>query len=108
MAGVEIPKGAVVRLLLSAANRDSRKFVNGETFDIDRDTSGHLGFGNGIHKCLGQPLAKLETLIATRLIARKVGDIRLDPARPIQYVRGNNLTNSGPEHLYVQMTARAD
>lgn len=108
VAGVEIPKGAVVRLLLSAANRDSRKFVNGETFDIDRDTSGHLGFGNGIHKCLGQPLAKLETLIATRLIARKVGDIRLDPARPIQYVRGNNLTNSGPEHLYVQMTARAD
>lgn len=108
VAGVEIPKGAVVRLLLSAANRDSRKFVNGETFDIDRDTSGHLGFGNGIHKCLGQPLAKLETLIATRLIARKVGDIRLDPARPVQYVRGNNLTNSGPEHLYVQMTARVD
>ncbi|MFV0262341.1 MAG: cytochrome P450 [Kluyvera sp.] len=108
VAGVEIPKGAVIRLLLSAANRDSRKFTNGETFDIDRDSSGHLGFGNGIHKCLGQPLAKLETLIAAKLVARKVGDIRLDPARPIQYVRGNNLTNSGPEHLFVQMRARAD
>lgn len=108
VAGVEIPKGAVIRLLLSAANRDSRKFADGETFNIDRDTQGHLGFGNGAHKCLGQPLAKLETLIATKLVARKVSEIRLDPARPIEYVRGNNLTNSGPAHLFVQMRAKAD
>ncbi|KAE8758227.1 cytochrome P450 [Paraburkholderia madseniana] len=102
VAGVDLPKGAVVRLLLSAANRDSRKFTDGERFDIDRDSNGHLGFGNGMHKCLGAPLAKLETLIATKALARKVGDIALDPARPIQYVRGNNLTNSGPEHLFVK------
>ena len=108
VAGVTIPKGAVIRLLLSAANRDSRKFIDGESFNIDRDSSGHLGFGNGIHKCLGQPLAKLETLIAAKLVARKVGEMSLDPARPIQYVRGNNLTNSGPEHLFVQMRARED
>ncbi|SAL84839.1 oxidoreductase FAD/NAD(P)-binding subunit [Caballeronia arvi] len=101
VAGVDLPKGAVVRLLLSAANRDSRKFADGEMFDIDRDSNGHLGFGNGMHKCLGAPLAKLETLIATKALARKVGDIALDPTRPIQYVRGNNLTNSGPEHLFV-------
>ena len=103
VAGVDLPKGAVVRLLLSAANRDSRKFADGERFDIDRDSSGHLGFGNGMHKCLGAPLAKLETLTATKALARKVGDIALDPARPIQYVRGNNLTNSGPEHLFVKL-----
>ncbi|MEI5997053.1 cytochrome P450 [Paraburkholderia bengalensis] len=103
VAGVDLPKGAVVRLLLSAANRDSRKFAEGETFDIDRDTNGHLGFGNGMHKCLGAPLAKLETLIATKALARKIGDIALDPARPIEYVRGNNLTNSGPEHLFVKL-----
>ncbi|MFM0027343.1 benzoate 1,2-dioxygenase electron transfer component BenC [Paraburkholderia madseniana] len=102
VAGFDLPKGAVVRLLLSAANRDSRKFTDGERFDIDRDSNGHLGFGNGMHKCLGAPLAKLETLIATKALARKVGDIALDPARPIQYVRGNNLTNSGPEHLFVK------
>lgn len=103
VAGVDLPKGAVVRLLLSAANRDSRKFAEGETFDIDRDSSGHLGFGNGMHKCLGAPLAKLETLIATKALARKIGDIALDPARPIQYVRGNNLTNSGPQNLFVKL-----
>lgn len=103
VAGIELPKGAVVRLLLSSANRDSRKFADGDTFNIDRDTTGHLGFGNGMHKCLGQPLAKLETLIATRLVARKVSDIALDPAQPIEYVRGNNLTNSGPAHLFVKL-----
>ncbi|WP_322048650.1 benzoate 1,2-dioxygenase electron transfer component BenC [Paraburkholderia sp. J67] len=103
VAGVALPKGAVVRLLLSAANRDSRKYADGEVFDIDRDSSGHLGFGNGMHKCLGAPLAKLETLIATKALARKIGAIALDPARPIQYVRGNNLTNSGPEHLFVKL-----
>jgi benzoate/toluate 1,2-dioxygenase reductase component len=105
VAGVTLPKGAIVRLLLSAANRDSRKFADGETFNIDRDTTGHLGFGNGIHKCLGAPLAKLETLITTKLVAQKVGGIALDPLHPIQYVRGNNLTNSGPEHLFVTMDA---
>ena len=105
VAGVTLPKGAIVRLLLSAANRDSRKFADGETFNIDRDTTGHLGFGNGIHKCLGAPLAKLETFITTKLVGQKVGGIALDPQRPIEYVRGNNLTNSGPEHLYVTMDA---
>jgi cytochrome P450/NAD(P)H-flavin reductase len=105
VAGVDLPKGAVVRLLLSAANRDSRKFADGETFDIDRDSSGHLGFGNGMHKCLGAPLARIETLIATKALARKVRHIALDPARPIQYVRGNNLTNSGPQHLFVKLGA---
>jgi benzoate/toluate 1,2-dioxygenase reductase component len=105
VSGVDLPRGAVVRLLLSAANRDSRKFAEGETFDIDRDSNGHLGFGNGMHKCLGAPLAKLETLIAAKALARKIGDIALDPARPIQYVRGNNLTNSGPEHLFVKFRA---
>ncbi|MGF6441379.1 cytochrome P450 [Paraburkholderia youngii] len=58
-----------------------------------------------MHKCLGAPLAKLETLIATKALARKIGEIALDPARPIQYVRGSNLTNSGPEHLFVKLGA---
>ncbi|MDR7260061.1 cytochrome P450/NAD(P)H-flavin reductase/ferredoxin [Sphingomonas sp. BE270] len=104
VAGVELPKGAIVRLLPSAANRDSRKYVDGDTFNIDRDSSGHLGFGNGMHKCLGAPLAKLETMIATKLFAERVGEISFNPNRPIEYVRGNNLTNSGPAHLHVQMS----
>lgn len=103
VSGVTLPKGATVRLLLSAANRDSAKFPDGETFDIDRDTTGHLGFGNGVHKCLGMPLAKLETLVSVRLLVNKLDRMAFDPARPIKYVRGNNLTNSGPENLHVTM-----
>jgi cytochrome P450 len=103
VSGVTLPKGATVRLLLSAANRDSARFPNGETFDIDRDTSGHLGFGNGVHKCLGMPLARLETVISMQLLVKKLGGMAFDPARPIKYVRGNNLTNSGPENLHVTM-----
>lgn len=103
VAGVTIPKGAIVRLLPAAANRDSAKYPKGETFDIDRDTDGHLGFGHGVHSCLGAPLARLETRVTGELLAEKLAIIALDPHRPIEYVRGNNLTNSGPEHLYVNL-----
>ncbi|MBB5426031.1 cytochrome P450/NAD(P)H-flavin reductase [Paraburkholderia sp. JPY158] len=104
VAGVHIPKGSIIRLLLSSANRDSRKFPDGETFNIDRDNDAHMGFGNGMHKCLGMPLAKLETLLSVRALAQKVGSISLDATKEIKYVRGNNLTNSGPEHLFVKLT----
>ena len=103
VAGVHIPKGSIIRLLLSSANRDSRKFPDGETFNIDRDNEAHMGFGNGMHKCLGMPLAKLETLVSVRALAQKVGSISLDTTKEIKYVRGNNLTNSGPEHLFVKL-----
>ncbi|MGF6732955.1 benzoate/toluate 1,2-dioxygenase reductase subunit [Paraburkholderia youngii] len=106
VAGVHIPKGSIIRLLLSSANRDSRKFPDGETFNIDRDNEAHMGFGNGMHKCLGMPLAKLETLLSVRALAQKVGSISLDATKEIKYVRGNNLTNSGPEHLFVKLTGR--
>lgn len=103
VAGVHLPKGSIIRLLLSSANRDSRKFPDGETFNIDRDYEAHMGFGNGMHKCLGMPLAKLETLVSVRALAQKVGSISLDGTKEIKYVRGNNLTNSGPEQLFVKL-----
>src|SRR6202008_1614079 len=87
VAGVDLAKGAVVRLRLSAANRDSRKFAEGETFDIDRDSSGHLGFGNGMHKFLGAPLAKLETLIARKTLARKGCESEAEASRPMPHGR---------------------
>lgn len=103
VAGVTIPKGAIVRLLPAAANHDDAKYPDGGKFDIDRDASGHLGFGHGVHSCLGSPLARLETRVTVELLAAKLGSIKLDPNQPITYVRGNNLTNSGPETLYVEL-----
>jgi cytochrome P450 len=64
LAGVAIPKGAMLALLLGSANRDERRFANAEAFDVGRDTRGHLAFGFGNHFCLGASLARLEAQIA--------------------------------------------
>jgi len=103
VCGVALPKGSVVRLMPAAANWDNRKYSNAAVFDIDRKPEGHLGFGHGVHSCLGAPLARLETTATIRLLAQRLAGMTLDAAKPIEYVRGNNLTNSGPEHLFVTM-----
>jgi cytochrome P450 len=60
IAGVTIPKGAPVLPLFASANRDERKYPDPDRFDVSRDTQGHFAFGQGIHFCLGAPLARLE------------------------------------------------
>jgi cytochrome P450 len=64
LAGVDIPAGQVVVVGLSSANRDGTRFGSPDAFDLDRDASGHVAFGHGIHYCLGAPLARLEAEIA--------------------------------------------
>ena len=60
LAGVTIPAGAQVAALLGAANHDPAVFAAPETFDVGRDPNPHLGFGAGLHFCLGAPLARIE------------------------------------------------
>jgi cytochrome P450 len=62
--GTKLPKGSALMVMIGAANRDERHFVDPDRFDLDRDTSGHLGFGFGIHFCLGASLARLEAKVA--------------------------------------------
>ena len=62
--GRTVPAGSVMLLLNGAANRDDRKFADGDTFDIGRDIDFHLAFGYGIHFCLGAALARIEGRIA--------------------------------------------
>ncbi len=62
--GQEIPEGSVMMFLVAAANRDDRRFPEGDRFDIHRDPRGHLTFGFGIHFCLGAALARLEGRVA--------------------------------------------
>ncbi|MGW3466073.1 cytochrome P450 family protein [Streptomyces olivaceoviridis] len=82
--GTLIPKGALVQIALSSANRDPRKFDAPDELDVRRPGNAqdaHLGFGHGSHYCLGAPLARLETQLAlTRLFERFPRMALADPA----------------------------
>jgi cytochrome P450 len=62
--GETIPSGALVWLCFAAANRDERRFPNPDVLDFDREPQRHLVFGEGIHHCIGAPLARLESRVA--------------------------------------------
>jgi 4-methoxybenzoate monooxygenase (O-demethylating) len=77
VAGVQIGKGQKVLLFLGAANRDPRKWENPEHFDIRRKTLGHVGFGTGIHGCVGQAVARMEGEIVLTELAKRVEKIQI-------------------------------
>ncbi len=64
LGGVELPAGALAVMVLAAANRDPKQFPDPERFDVTRDPNDHLAFGEGIHFCIGAPLARLEARVA--------------------------------------------
>ncbi len=68
IAGVRVAKGAYVAPMIASANRDDRKVPDGDRFDILRDSAGHLGFGFGLHFCLGSALARLQARVALESI----------------------------------------
>ena len=77
VGGVRIPDGEKVLLFLGAANRDPRRWTNPDRFDIRRNASGHVGFGMGIHRCVGQTVARVEAEIVLAALARRVERIEI-------------------------------
>ena len=78
--GVTIPAHSKVALIFTSANRDECKFENAEHFDIRRHARDHLGFGGGLHACLGAALARLEARVAMEEILGALGDFAVDEA----------------------------
>jgi cytochrome P450 len=76
VAGVTVPPGSMVLLLIGAANRDPDVYEDPDRLDIGREPARHLAFGHGVHFCLGAPLARLEAQIVFRVLTRP--DIRLE------------------------------
>jgi cytochrome P450 len=72
-----VPAGGRVLLLFGAANRDPRHYPDPDRFDVARNPADHLGFGTGVHFCLGAHLARLEAEVVLRLLTERIARIEL-------------------------------
>jgi 4-methoxybenzoate monooxygenase (O-demethylating) len=77
VAGIRIPAEEKVILFLGAANRDPRQWTDPDHFDIRRNPAGHVGFGMGIHRCVGQTITRMEGEIILAALARRVEQITI-------------------------------
>src|SRR4051794_27424081 len=89
LGGVVVPDGAKVLMFLAAANRDPRRWADPDRFDLSRDPSGHVGFGMGLHQCVGQHVARLEAEAVLTALARRVESLEL--AGPTRRHHNNTL-----------------
>jgi cytochrome P450 len=100
IGGHRIGEGEKVLMFLGAANRDPRRWDNPDSYDVTRKTSGHVGFGSGIHMCVGQLVARLEGEVMLAALARKVAAIEI--SGPVK--RRYNNTLRGLESLPITLT----
>jgi cytochrome P450 len=77
LGGQLIRAGDMVVMNLPAGNWDDEFVEDPETFDVERNTRGHLGFGYGVHQCIGQNLARVEMQVAFSTLARRLPGLRL-------------------------------
>lgn len=99
ISGVTIPADHKVLMFLGAANRDPRRWADPDAFDLSRDPSGHVGFGMGLHQCVGQHVARLEAMAVVGALLDRVERIELTgPAR-----RHLNNTLRGWESIPVRV-----
>lgn len=104
LRGVEVPAGAAVLLLWGAANRDPAEFDDPDEVRLDRKAPRHhLGFGRGIHLCVGAPLARLEATVVLEEVLRRTAHIELDPDDPP--VRERSLVVRRFRRLPLRLTA---
>ncbi len=88
LAGVTIEEGADLALLIGAANRDERKYTDPDRYDMFREQRQHVGFGFGVHVCLGMHLARMEARIAINTLFDRLGPFTLDPDAVTPHIEG--------------------
>jgi len=102
--GTTIPAGSRVAMVIGAANHDDRRYDNPHTYDALRPSVRHLGFGEGMHGCLGNPLARLEARVALEVALPRLGEFRL-AGTPVRYPSTPNMAVL--DHLPVSFTPAA-
>jgi cytochrome P450 len=100
IGGVKMQAGDFTLLLIASANRDPDQFEDPDRFDVARNPNNHLGFGFGIHHCLGAPLARMEAQVALSTLVRRAPNLRL-AVDEVTYKR--NFVLRGMESLPVVM-----
>ncbi|MGN7782125.1 cytochrome P450 [Mycolicibacterium sp. 22603] len=98
LGGCQIEPGQKVQIWEGSANRDPAVFVDPDRFDITRKPNPHLGFGQGVHYCLGANLARLELRVLFEELLARFGAARL--VAPVEWTRSNRHT--GMRHMYVE------
>jgi cytochrome P450 len=91
LAGVRLAAGQKAAALLGSANRDGEVFVDADRFDVSREPNPHVGFGLGVHFCLGAPLARMELSVSVAQLLRRHPALQLrgEPQqRPTFVLRG--------------------
>ncbi|WP_329582975.1 cytochrome P450 [Kitasatospora sp. NBC_01250] len=106
IGGVRIPVGDPVLVVLAAADRDPARFERPDTLDLARRDNPHLGFGHGIHYCIGAPLARLEGQAALATLLTRLPDLRL-AADPAELRWRGGLIMRGLRELPVSFTPEA-
>jgi hypothetical protein len=99
IGGVQLREGEKVLMLIGAANRDPRRWDQPDIYDIERRTAGHVGFGAGVHMCVGQLLARIEGEAMLAAFAKRVRAIRIDG----EVKRAFNNTLRGLQSLPVEL-----
>lgn len=106
IGGAQVPGDrSEVVVVLASANHDPEYFAEPQSFDIHRDTTGHMAFGYGIHYCLGAGLARLEAQTALRSLLSRFSHLVLD-AEPGELVWRPGCPIRGLEHLPVRFHTR--
>ena len=100
--GVVIPKGERCGLMFAAANRDPRQWLHPDRFDVRRDNRGHLGWGQGIHACVGRVLAGLQAEALLGTVARHIRSFET-AGEPEPWMTS---IGHGPEKLPVRFTTQ--
>lgn len=105
--GVTIPKGSMVNIRYAAANRDEREFECPEQLDLERDKPGrHLGYGSGIHHCLGAPLARRELYWAFRALVERVDEMWFAPGKN-DFTVAPNFALRALKELHIEFRPKA-
>ncbi len=99
LGGQSIEAGQKVQVWEGSANRDPSVFDNAEDFDVGRKPNPHLGFGQGVHYCLGANLARLELRVLFEELLSRFSGVRV--VQPVEWTRSNRHT--GIRHLVVEL-----